>query len=66
MPNESISDDDRLTEIGRLLALGALRMLRKERIHQNPPNSASKTLLAPNENPWLIVDGREKFEGGAS
>ena len=65
--NDHLTDDARLTEIGRLLALGALRLLRKERIHQNPPrNFASKTLLAPNENPWLIEDGREKFAGEAS
>ena len=61
--NDQLTDDARLTEIGRLLALGALRMLQEKR---STRNFASKTLLASNENPWLIVDGREKFEGKAS
>ena len=60
---DSLTNEDRLTEIGRLLALGALRMLQEKR---STRNFASKTLLAPKENPWLIVDGREKFEGEAS
>ena len=61
--NNTLTDDDRLTEIGRLLAFGALRMLQEKR---STRNYASKTLLASKENPWLIEDGREKFEGGAS
>ena len=61
--NDHLTNEARLTEIGRLLALGALRMLQEK---HPPRNFASKTLLASKENPWLIEDGREKFEGEAS
>ena len=43
--NKNLADDARLTEIGNILALGALRMLQDKRKIQN---YASKTLLAPN------------------
>ena len=49
--NNHISDDARLTEIGRLLALGALRMLRKERIHQNPPEFRIKNTPCAKRKP---------------
>ena len=59
MPNDAdacLNDDERLTEIGRILATGALRIIKRKNYR------AAKTPLAGCEKPWLIV--REKFANG--
>lgn len=59
MPNDAddrLSDDERLTEIGRILATGAMRIARRKNYQ------AAKTRLAAGEKTGLIV--REKFAYG--
>lgn len=55
MINERLTDDDRLTEVGQILALGALRIINKS------PIRAAKAPLAAAAKTRHIVDGGEKF-----
>ena len=53
--NDHLTDEDRLTEIGRLLALGALRMLRKKQTSPeftwNPPEFRIKNTPCAKRKP---------------
>lgn len=56
MSETELSDEERLAEVGRILAAGAMRMLSKK------TNSAAKSRLAGGRKTGLIVSGGEKFE----
>jgi hypothetical protein len=59
MPNDAdacLNDDERLAEVGRILATGVMRIIKSKN------NRAAKTPLAGGEKTGLIV--REKFANG--